>query len=145
MGGKKGSALPDKGTCLGEFFVGQGGVKADDYEIRLFVHQPDARLGKAFHQRGRAHQIDRLVRAVGQQVADGHITAGHDLVPCDRTAHARQLCHVVPGRAGGVVGEKQVLLPRCLYRLQKLCRAGQDAIAQIKGAVHIQHKQPGAF
>ena len=145
MGGKKDSALPDEGAGFGKFFVGQGGVKADDHEIRLFVHQPDACLGKTFHQRGRAHQIDRLVRAVGQQVADGHIAAGHDLVSGNGTAHAFQLCHIVPGGAGGVVGEKQILLPCCLYRLQKLCRAGQDALAQIKGAVHIQHKQPGAF
>ena len=93
---------------------------------------------------GKTKRLINMANEAGK-VADGHIAAGHDLVPGNGTAHAFQLCHVVPGGAGGVVGEKQILLPCCLYRLQKLCRAGQDALAQIKGAVHIQHKQPGAF
>lgn len=50
-----------------------------------------------------------------------------------------------PGRAGRIIGKKQVLLACFFHSFQKISRSGQDLVAQIKGAVHIQHKQLGAL
>ena len=55
-------------------------------------------------------------------------------------AHAPELFHIPVRRFAGIVGYKQNATARTLQRIQKIQRPVQQAVTQIEGTVHVQHK-----
>ena len=83
-----------------------------------------------------------MPRAVRPQVVQRHIAGGKDIPTGDGNAHAGKALHIFQRAAAGIVGEKQDPPPFCLRRLNKFGGALQQTVAQINGAVQIQHEQP---
>ena len=145
VGGEEMGAPAQVDAGLFQPFVGQCLIEAHHNKIRLFFGKGNPGFRKALPQGRYPQQIDALSRAVRLQVVNGHIPGRENILPGDRNPHAGKALHIFHWAAAGVIGEKQHLPTLFFCRGDKLGGAGQQPVAQIYGAIQIQHKQPDAL
>lgn len=126
-------------------FVGQCFIKAHHNKIRLFFGKGNSGFRKTLPQGGYPQKINTLPCAVCLQVVNGHIAGRENVLPGDRNAHAGKALHIFQRAAAGVIGEKQHPPAFFFCRGDKLSGTGQQPVAQIYGAIQVQHKQPDAL
>ena len=145
VGGKEFRAPAQVGTRPFQPFIGQRFIKAHHHKVGLRFGQRDARLKEALPQGRHPQKADAFAGPTGFKIVNGHIPGGEDIPPCDGDAHAGKAFDIFHRAAAGVIGEKQHPPPLFLCGGDKIGGAGQQAVAQINGAVQIQHKQPDAL
>ena len=85
--------------------------------------------------------VDQLIRAVFFQVLNGGISGGNVLVRAGLYPQPPEKADVIPGTAGGVVGDEDELPATLTNGLQKGFGTVDQALALADGAVDVQQKE----
>ena len=140
MRGDVGQTRADKIAHGSHLFIVQLGIIGDHHIIGMLVIHRHAHLVKLGAQDVIAQQEALFAGEVGQAVTGGGLTGGEDIQEGGAHVHALELFYIIIGGFGGVIGQKQHGATGSLHRIQEIQRSFQNPVAQVKGAVHIQHK-----
>ena len=140
MGGDIGQARPHGVAHGAHLGVVQLGIKGDDHIVGVLVVHGHFHLFKLCGQDMIAQQEGFFSGEVGLAIAGRGLAGGEDIEEGLPHVHFAQLLDVMIGALGGVVGQKQHPAARALHGVQEIQAALQDLVAQIEGAVHIQHE-----